>query len=96
MPVPTVLGIFDTPDDAEKAREELLHAGIARHRIVLSGPLADDDIVGTLPDPEGLGEALLPRGACVVSVAARSHVDKRQIAELMRRSGARDTIEARA
>ncbi len=94
MPTPTVMGIFDTPDDAEKAMDELLHAGVARHRIVISGPLSDDDIVGTLPDPEAFGEAL-PRGACVVSVTARSHVDKQQIAELMRRIGARGTIEAR-
>ena len=94
MPAPTVLGFFDTPDDAEKARDELLHAGIARHRIVVSGPLSEDEIVGTLPDPEALGEAL-PRGACVVSVTARSHVDKQQIAELMLRIGARGTVEAR-
>jgi hypothetical protein len=95
MPAPTVMGIFDSPDDAEKAREELLHAGVARHRIVVSGPLSDEElVVGENPDPESFGEAL-PRGACIVSVAARSHVDKKHIAELMLRYGARGTIEAR-
>jgi hypothetical protein len=95
MPAPTVLGIFDSPDDAEKAMDELLHAGIARHRIVVSGPMSHDDVVGSIPDPEAFGEEV-PIGACVVSVTARSHVDKKHIAELMRRNGARDTIEARA
>ena len=95
MPIPTVLGIFDTPDAAEKAMDELLHAGIARHRIVVSGPVSHDDVVGNIPDPEAFGEAV-PSGACVVGVAARSHVEKKDIADLMRRNGARDTIEARA
>jgi hypothetical protein len=95
VPIPTVLGIFDTLDAAEKAMDELLHAGIARHRIVVSSPVSYDDVVGRIPDPEAFDEAV-PSGACVVSVAARSHVDKKHIAELLRRSGARDTIEARA
>lgn len=95
MPTPTVMGIFDSADDAEKAMDELLHAGIARHRIVVSGPVSYDDVVGKLPDPQAFDDAV-PMGACVVSVAARSHVDKERIAELMRRLGARDTIEARA
>jgi hypothetical protein len=95
MPIPTVLGIFDSPDAAEKAMDELLHAGIARHRIVVSGPVSYDETVGKIPDPEEFGE-FVPSGACVVSVAARSHVEKKDIAELLRRYGARDTIEARA
>lgn len=93
MPTPTVMGIFDSPDDAGKAMDELLHAGVARHRIVVSGPVSYEDVVGTIPDPAEFGE-VVPSGACVVSVAARSYVDKKHIAELMRRNGARDTIEA--
>ena len=91
MPTPTVLGVFDRPSDAEKLRDELLHAGIARHRIVVSlfAHRLDDPIVGQIPDPR----QPIPRDACVVSVAARSHVDKKQIAALMRRYGARGTHE---
>lgn len=95
MPTPTVMGIFDSPGDAKKAMDELLHAGVARHRIVVSGPRSYDEVVGKLPDPDAFAETV-PTGSCVVSVIARSHVDKKQIAELMRRIGARDTIEARA
>jgi hypothetical protein len=95
MPIPTVLGIFDSPDAAEKAMDELLHAGIARHRIVVSGPVSYDDTVGSIPDPQSFDE-VVPSGSCVVSVAARTHVEKKDIAELLRRHGARDTIEARA
>ena len=93
MPTPTVLGVFDRPSDAEKLREELLHAGVARHRIVVSrfANRLDDPIVGQIPDPR----QPLPKDACVVSVAARSHLDKKQIAELMRRYGARGTHESR-
>ena len=36
MPTPTVTGIFDSLSDAEKVTEELLEAGIARHRIVVT------------------------------------------------------------
>lgn len=114
MAIPTVVGIFDSPSDAEKVKDELLEAGVARHRIVVSRLLSEDSlaaeapgqsyenqqssdelIVGRYPDPEKFGEAVRS-GACVVAVAARSHVDKKQIAELMRRFGARGTIEARA
>jgi hypothetical protein len=79
----TVMGIFDRPGDAEKLKEELLDAGIGRHRILISRLVmdeADDDSpVGRVPDP------------CVVSVVVRSPVDREQIAELMLRHGARDT-----
>jgi len=78
----TVMGIFDRPGDAEKLKEELLEAGIGRHRILISRLVideADDSPVGRVPDP------------CVVSVVVRSPVDREQIAELMLRYGARDT-----
>lgn len=85
MAKPTVVGIFDTTDDAEKVKEELLHAGVAAHRIV----------VGKIPDPDLLEEEERG-GTCMVAVVARSHVDKEHIAALMRRNGARGTREAQA
>lgn len=36
MAKPTVVGIFDSPSDAEKVRDELLGAGVAQHRIVIT------------------------------------------------------------
>jgi hypothetical protein len=114
MAAPTVVGIFDSPSDAERLRDELLEAGVARHRIVVSRLLAEDGVaaeapgqsyenqqasdepvVGRYPDPEKkFGEAVRS-GACLVAVAARSHVDKEHIAALMRRYGARGTREGR-
>jgi hypothetical protein len=89
MASPTVVGFFDSPGDALKVKDELLDAGVAAHRIVVG----DEAIVGDIPAPDAFGEAL-PSGACVVAVVARSHVDKKNIAELMRRNGARGTLEA--
>ena len=77
----TVMGIFDRPGDAEKLKDELLEAGIGRHRILISRLVideADDSPVGRVPDP------------CVVSVVVRSPVDREHIAELMLRHGARN------
>jgi hypothetical protein len=109
----TVMGIFDRPDDAEKVRDELLEAGVARHRIVISRLVTEDSvaaeapgqsyenqhrdepIVGEVPDPEKFGEAVRS-AACVLSVVARSPVDKEHIAELMLRHGARQTVERRS
>ena len=89
-----VMGIFDRPSDAEKLKDELLEAGIALHRIVISRP--DDAIVGKLPDPGKGTEPPLPARACLVAVVARSPVDREQIARLMLRHGARETLESRA
>jgi len=75
----TVMGVFRRPVDAERLKEELLQHGIGQHRILISRLVVDeteDSPVGRLPDP------------CVVSVVVRSPVDRRQIAELMRRHGA--------
>jgi hypothetical protein len=92
MPAPTIMGIFDRPSDAEKVMDELLEAGVARHRIVIRRPnQPDEPIVGEVPDPSKFGA--VRSGACVVAVAARSYVDKQNIAQLMRRHGARDTLE---
>lgn len=94
MPAPTIMGIFDRPSDAERVMDELLEAGVARHRIVIRRQnQSDEPIVGEVPDPSKFGEAVR-NGACVVAVAARSYVDKQNIAQLMRRYGARDTLEA--
>jgi hypothetical protein len=93
----TVMGIFDRPSDAEKAKDELLEAGIARHRIVISRHQTefDDAVVGDLPDPEKPGEAVRS-GTCLVAVVARSPLDREHIARLMLRLGARETVESRA
>ncbi len=109
----TVMGIFDRPDDAEKAKDELVHAGIARHRIMVSRLVTEDgiaaeapgqsyenqhsgdELVGAVPDPEKFAEAVRS-SACVVSVVARSPVDKQHIAALMLRLGARQTVESRS
>ena len=83
----TVMGIFDRPDDAEKLKDELLQAGIGRHRILISRLVIEepeDSLVGKVPDP------------CVVSVVVRSPVDRQHIAELMLRHGARDTAQKRS
>lgn len=82
----TVMGIFDRPSDAEKAKDELLEAGIARHRIVVSR-------LGSRPAHDA-DDAIL--GDIMVSVVARSPIDREQIARLMLRLGARETLEARA
>ncbi len=77
----TVRGIFDRPGDAEKLKDELIQAGVARHRILISRLAAEDNLdeplVGKVADP------------CVVSVVVRSPVDKQHIAQLMLRYGAR-------
>jgi hypothetical protein len=78
----TVMGIFDRPSDAEKVKDELLEAGVALHRIVISRLAAECDA-----DSDD---------ARLVAVVARSPVDRQQIAQLMLRHGARETVEARA
>jgi len=86
-----VMGIFERPGDAEKLAEELLEAGIARHRIVISR--SEESIVGKVPEPGNRTHA--PVRTCMVAVVARSPVDREQIARLMLRHGARETLESR-
>jgi hypothetical protein len=78
----TVMGIFDRPSDAEKVKDELLEAGIARHRISISQPHENQKVEAG--------------GACLLAVVARSPVDREHIARLMLRHGARETLESRA
>ena len=85
-----VMGIFAHPSDAEKLREELLAAGIASHRIVISR--TEDAIVGKIAEPP----TQLPGSACLVAVVARSPLDREHIARLMLRHGARETLESRS
>ena len=73
MASPKVAGIFESVDDAERALARLLEAGVAIHRIALSGERPHSTVR-------------------VLTVAARSQVDKLQIAELMLSAGARDTV----
>ena len=68
-----IMGVFDRPSDAEKVKDELLEAGVARHRIVITRA-----------------------STCVLEVVARSPVDRKHIARLMMRHGARETVEPRA
>lgn len=107
----TVTGVFDHPGDAEKVKDELIQSGVARHRILISRLVTEDGIaaeapgqsyenqgddvlVGRVPDPEKWAEAA-HSAACVLSVVARSPLDKRHIADLMVRHGARRTSDAR-
>ena len=76
----TVVGIFDRPSDAEKVKAELVDAGVALHRIVISGAGA---------------ERREWDRRCTIEVVARSPLDREEIARLMRRLGARETIESR-
>ena len=87
-----VMGIFDRASDAEKLKEELLQAGIARHRIVVTP--SGESIVGKVPEP-GTSGTHAPARTCLVAVVARSPVDREQIARLMLRHGARETLESR-
>jgi hypothetical protein len=75
----TVMGIFDRPSDAEKAKDELLEAGVARHRIAITRA--------------GQAEAPAQPG-CRMEVVARSPLDREQIARLMLAHGARETSAA--
>ena len=83
-----VMGIFDRASDAEKLKDELIEAGIARHRIVISR--TEDALVGKVPEPP----AQTGR-TCLVAVVARSPLDREHIARLMLRHGARETLESR-
>jgi len=73
MASPRIVGIFEDPEAAERAKEKLLQAGVALHRIVVSGERAYST-------------------TRLISVVARSPVDREHIADLMKRNGARDTI----
>ena len=73
MASPRIIGVFEDPEAAERAKETLLQSGVALHRIVVSGERAYSRI-------------------CVLTVAARSPVEREHIASLMKRHGARDTV----
>lgn len=100
----TIVGIFGSPDAAERARGELLGAGVPEKRIVVSVCLSQDDIAAEAPgqsfenqpgQPESdaatarYGESVRT-GACIVSVAAEA-AQCRDIERLLKRSGARHT-----
>jgi hypothetical protein len=75
----TVMGIFDRPSDAEKLKDELLEAGVASHRIVITRS-------GQAPEAA--------ERSCRMEVVARSPLDRDQIARLMLQHGARETSAA--
>ena len=105
----TAVGIFESVGAAEKAKEELLRTGVSPERIFLSRNLTDDDIASEAPGQSyehqtyagsdradtqraRYGEAVRT-GACVLSVASTSRGDCRQLQSLMKREGARLTME---
>ena len=105
----TAVGIFGSVSAAEKARAQLLQSGVPAERIALSANLTDDGIAAEAPGQSyehqscrgsdrteshraRYNEAVLS-GACVLSVASSSGGDCRQLQELMKREGARITME---
>ena len=57
-----VTGIFERPGDAEKLKEELLEAGVALHRIVISDRTVA--VVARSPvDREQIARLMMERGA---------------------------------
>jgi len=105
----TAVGIFDSVSAAEKARAQLLQSGVAAERIALSANLTDDDIAAEAPGQSFEHQTYagsdrmdthraryggaVRTGACVLSVASRSGGDCRQLQSLMKREGARVTME---
>lgn len=105
----TAVGIFDSVATAEKAKAQLLRSGISADRIALSANLTDDDIAAEAPGQSyehqtyaGSDRADMQRarygeavrtGACVLSVSSDSGGDCRQVQQLMKREGARITLE---
>ena len=103
----TVVGIFASVSAAEEARTDLIDAGIARHRIVLSVHLTEDGIAAEAPGQfyENQSDRIVGRldaerarfgdevasGACVVSVASEPR-DRERVAAVMKRKGARRTM----
>lgn len=105
----TAVGIFDSVSSAERARAQLLQSGVPAERIALSANLTDDGIAAEAPgqsyehqtyrgsdkadmDRARYGEAVRT-GACVLSVSSSSGGDCRQLQLLMKREGARVTME---
>jgi len=105
----TAVGIFDSVGSAERARAQLLQSGVPEERIALSANLTDDGIAAEAPgqsyehqtyrgsdkadtDRARYGEAVRT-GACVLSVSSSSGGDCRQLQLLMKREGARVTME---
>jgi hypothetical protein len=105
----TAVGVFESVGAAEKAKAELLKSGIPEERIALSANLTDDDIASEAPGQSyehqtyagsdradthraRYGEAVRT-GACILSVASTSGGDCKQLQQVMKRVGARVTME---
>lgn len=102
----TIVGIFESTDAAQHAKTELLGAGIAEHRIVVSRCLTDDDIAAEAPGQsyenqpgQPVDDAAAARygesvrtGACVVSVLVQG-ADGVSIERLLKINGARHTTD---
>jgi hypothetical protein len=102
----TIVGIFESPDAAYHAKSELLGAGIAEERIVVSGCLTDDGIAAEAPGQSFENQPGQPQsdaaaarygesvrtGACVVSVLIQG-ADGVSIERLLKINGARHTTD---
>ena len=105
----TVVGVFDSVAAAERARAELRERGVPAERIALSANLLEDGIAAEAPgqsyENQSYGASVgldtdwarynsaVRIGACLLSVSAGSRDDRRRLAELLRRQGARLAME---
>lgn len=102
----TVVGIFRSVEAANAARDGLLAAGIEEARMVMSAPITDDGIGGEYPgqsfenqpgqsrqDSENAryGEAIRS-GLCTLSVDTESTAQHDEVAAILCKSGASNTV----
>lgn len=108
MKAKTAVGIYENVGAAERARNELVAAGVARERISLSRSLTEDGIAAEAPgqsfeNQQGGGQPesereharfneTLRAGGCIVTVNCADGADESGVRELMQRSGARGTL----
>lgn len=105
----TIVGVFDSVAAAEHAKAQLTASGVPGERITLSANLLEDGIAAEAPgqsyehqsyagsdgpDTQAARYGTAVRtGACLLSVSSESGAHRRQLAELLRREGARIAME---
>lgn len=103
-----VVGVFESVAAAEHAKARLAASGVPEERIAVSANLVEDGIAAEAPGQsyehqsyEGSDSADTRRarygtavrtGACLLSVSGETGAERRQLAELLRREGARVTM----